>query len=285
MRLVGLVLTLVLVLGIAFEAQAQASKVAGNPIPKAANGRPDLTGVWQPGTTIAGSWEDANSGTGLGGTGKNPNAPVLLASGDRTAGQAAPPYQAWAADKVREEFNRRGINDPAARCLPLGVPRAFSVSLFPIQIVQAPKHVIVYFEYMALTRIIPIVAKPKPGAALPHRDDQGPTYMGDSVGYWDGDTLVVDVTDFNDKTWLVGTGTLHTDKLHVTERYRRVSKDRIDYTAIMEDPGVLTGPWEWHQPMMLREGTLPAEYVCAENNLDPGRYESLVKAGVKIERK
>ena len=63
-----------------------------------------------------------------------------------------------------------------------------------------------------------------------------------------------------------------------------MSKDRLDYTAIMEDPGVLTGPWEWKQPFMLREGTLPAEYVCSENNLDPGRYEDLLSKGVKIDR-
>ena len=68
--------------------------------------------------------------------------------------------------------------------------------------------------------------------------------MGNSIARWDGDTLVVDIIGFNDKTWLAGTGTFHSDALHIVERYTRVSKDRIDYEVTMEDPNVLTKPWE-----------------------------------------
>jgi hypothetical protein len=238
----------------------------------------DLTGVWQPGSTIAGNWEDANSGTGLGGTGKNPNAPVLLSSSEVAAQVKPAPYKPEAAAKVRASYIQRGIDDPAAQCLPLGVPRAWSVSLFPVEMIQTPTKLVIYYEYMNLVRVIPI------GANAKHPDDVEPTYMGDSIGHWEGDTLVVDVTNFNDKTWLVGTGSFHTDALHVTERYRRVSKDRVDYTAIMEDPGVLSGPWEYHQPLMLREGTRVREYVCTENNVDPANYEILLKNNVKFQR-
>lgn len=95
---------------------------------------------------------------------------------------------------------------------------------------------------------------------------------------------MVDVTSFNDKTWLIGAGTFHSEKLHITERFRRVSKDRIDYEAVMEDAEVLTGPWTYRTSMMLREGTRLREYTCVENNLDPGRYEKLLKDGIKLTR-
>ena len=88
-----------------------------------------------------------------------------------------------------------------------------------------------------------------------------------------------------DKTWLGGgTGTFHSDAMHITEKYTRVSKDRINYTAIIEDPKVFTKPWVVESSMMLREGTHIGEYVCAENNLDPGRYEEMIKNGVKFTR-
>jgi len=253
---------------------AQSAKSAKSSVPRAADGKPDLTGVWQPASTIRGSWEEANAGTGLGGTGKDPSAPVAASSTDRH-GEGAP-YQPWAAKKVLESFNKRGIDDPTARCLPAGIPRLHSFGLFPLQIVQTPRQVIILYEYMNVFRVIPLNAK--------HPDDAEPTYMGDSVGHWESDTLVVDVTNFNDKTWLLGAGTFHSEALHITERYTRVDKDQINYDVVMEDPNVLTKPWPYHSTMMLREGTRLREYPCAENNLDPDRYEQLLKQGVKIDR-
>jgi hypothetical protein len=94
----------------------------------------------------------------------------------------------------------------------------------------------------------------------------------------------VDVTGFNDKTWLSGAGTFHSDELHITERYTRINKDQINYDVTMEDPKVLTKPWILHSTMMLREGTRLQEYVCAENNLDPAQYERLLKDGVSFQR-
>jgi len=117
-----------------------------------------------------------------------------------------------------------------------------------------------------------------------HPDDIIPSYMGNSVARWDGDTLVIDVIGFNDKTWLAGTGTFHTDALHITERYTRVDKDRINYEVTMEDPNVFTKPWTLTSSLMLREGTRLQEMVCAENNIDPDRYEQLLKSGVKFTR-
>ena len=255
---------------------ANMSAQGKSPTPRGADGKPDLTGVWQGGSTIRGNWEQANGGVGVGGSGRDPAAPVVLSSNDRPAGREAAPYQPWAAQKVLEAFNRRGIDDPTAQCLPAGLPRTVMLGLFPQQFIHTPKQVVMLYEYMNVFRVIPIDAK--------HRDDLIPSFMGDSVAHWEGDTLVVDVIGFNDKTWLAGTGTFHTDALHVTERYTRVDKDQIDYEVTMEDPNVLTKPWTLRTTLMLREGTKLQEYTCVENNIDPDRYEKLLKDGVKFER-
>ena len=148
--------------------------------------------------------------------------------------------------------------------------------MFPIQIIQTPQQVVILYEYMNGSRVIPFMAK--------HPDDLEPSYLGDSIAHWEGDTLVVDVVSFNDKTWLGPTGSFHSEKLHITERYTRVDKDRINYDVTMVDPEVLTKPWVVHYSWMLREGTRLREYVCAENNLDPARNQELIKQGVKFQR-
>src|ERR1043165_667084 len=104
---------------------------AKSAVPRASDGKPDLTGVWQGGSTMRGSWEEANGGTGVGGSGRDASAPVALSSNDRPAGREGAPYQPWAAQKVLEAFNRRGIDDPTALCLPSGVPRGVMLGLFP----------------------------------------------------------------------------------------------------------------------------------------------------------
>jgi hypothetical protein len=255
---------------------AQTAPPVKSPVPRAPDGKPDLTGVWQGGSTQRGTWEETNRGFGVGGTGRDAAAPVALSSNDRPAGREGAPYQPWAAQKVLEAYNRRGIDDPTSLCLPAGVPRIVTLGLFPQQIIQTPTQIVMLYEYMNVFRVIPLNAK--------HPDDLLPSYMGNSVGHWEGDTLVVDVIGFNDKTWLSGTGTFHTDALHVTERYTRVDKDQINYEVAIEDPNVLTKPWTLHSTIMLREGTRLEEFVCAENNIDPDRYEKLLKDGVKFNR-
>ncbi len=257
-------------------APLSAQTAARSTVPRAADGKPDFTGVWQPGSNQPGSWEEANAGTGLGGSGRNPSSERIKSSSERPADGPAP-YQPWAAQRVLEFYKRRGVDDPTSRCLPPGLPRAATLGLYPLEIVQTPRKIVIVYEYGNTFRLIPLNA--------PHPDDLLPTYMGNSVGHWEGDTLVVDVTGFNDKTWMQGTGTFHSEALHVVERYTRVNKDRIDYQATMDDPKVLTRPWTIHTTMMLREGTRIQEYVCAENNLDAGRLEKLEKDGVDFTRK
>lgn len=242
----------------------------GSSVPRTPDGKPDLTGVWQANSSRRGTWEEANSDGGLGG-------PPRAATSGRQLAREPAPYQPWAAKKVLESYNRRGIDDPVAQCLAPGVPRVTTVGLFPMQIVQTPRTIVMLYEYLNVFRTIPIDA--------PHPDDLEPTFMGDSAGHWEGDTLVVDVTGFNDRTWLVSTGTFHSDQLHVTERYTRVDADTIRYEATMVDPKVLTKPWVFRTTIMRRDGTRLREYECEENNVDRARYQDLLKDESVFRRK
>ncbi len=232
-------------------------------IPRASDGKPDLTGVWQGGSNRIGTWEEANAGGGTNAT-TGQITPFAVRGPQEKA-----PYQPWAAEKVLESFNRRGIDDPMARCFAPGVPRTTTMGLFPMQIVQTPQTVVMLFEVFHVFRVIPIGAK--------HPDDLEPSFMGNSVGRWEGDTLVVDAIGFNDKTWLAGTGTFHSDKLHVVEKFTRMDENTIAYEVTMEDPVVLTKPWVVRSTIMLRPGTRLREYECVENNTDLEHYEKLLK--------
>ena len=123
-----------------------------------------------------------------------------------------------------------------------------------LQIMQMPGYVIIYRELATAPRIIPMDNRP-------HIPDRMRTWSGHSVGRWEGDTLVVDTTNFNDKAAIQGSG----PDLHVVERFTRVSADRIDYRVTLEDPGTWTRPWSIEIPMMASEGKL-YEYACHEGN-------------------
>jgi hypothetical protein len=238
-----------------------ASSKGTSAVPRTPDGKPDLNGVYQAHTTRRGTWSEANS--------------TMAAPGgvpDTRPVQEPAPYQPWAAKKVQEFIDRKAIDDPEAFCIPMGVPRftAKGGNIFPMQIVQTPKNVVILYEELNWFRVIRLDAK--------HREDMEPTYNGDSVGHWEGDTLVVDSIGFNDKTWLVGTGTFHTDALHVTERFTKLDKDMIHYDVVMEDPGVFTKPWNYHTTLMSREGTILREYVCEENNQDSGITRQLLNS-------
>ena len=133
-------------------------------------------------------------------------------------------------------------DDPTLRC----VPTAFgtlNVRLWNVgavgQIVATPKLVVLLSETFHDYQLVPTDGRP-------HRDDQPPTYRGDAVGHWDGDTFVVDVTNFTDDTWMSAEGrvSFHSDALHIVERYRRVDAETLEIEATVEDPKVLTGPWK-----------------------------------------
>lgn len=163
------------------------------------------------------------------------------------------PYQAWALAKKKENFEKRltrvnadGVRleplDPEAKCYLPGVPRATYLP-FPFQIIQGNHSMIIAYEFASASRIV-FLEKAEPAPA--------PSYMGWSVGHWDGDTLVIDVTDFNDKTWFDRAGNFHSDALHVTERYTPAGPDLVRYEATIDDPKVFTRPWKMSFPLYRR---------------------------------
>jgi hypothetical protein len=226
-------------------------------VPRTADGKPDLNGVWQPGSDRPGTWEEANQGVGV----PEPGTTSRVTRG------GPPPYQPWAAKKVLDSFNLRRIDEPVARCLPeLDLP---GIALYPIQFVQNAQTIVILVEPRHVFRIIPLNAK--------HPDDMEPTFLGDSVGHWEGDTLVVDVAGFREQ---MEGARIHSEALHITERFTRVDYNTIEYEATSEDPKVLTKPFTIHSKIMFRPGTRIREYVCEENNQDPERFMQLLKEGL-----
>ena len=171
----------------------------------------------------------------------------------------------------------RSIDDPTGRCLPGPGPRLNAVGLFPIQIVQTPQQIIILYEYFTVFRVIPLNASA-------HPDDLEPSFMGNSIGHWEDNTLVVDVTGFKDKGWVMAGAIFHSDALHIVERYTRVDHDTINYEATIEDPKVFTKPFNFSTTLMLREGTRIREFICSENNEDILRYEKLLERPELVRR-
>jgi len=148
---------------------------------------------------------------------------------------------------------------PTVKCVPPGVPES-TMWPYPLQIVQKPDLVVILYEAYPMFRVIPTDGRA-------HPDDLDPTYMGNSVGHWEGDTLVVDVTGFNDKT-VVANNYHHTTAFHVVERYTRTSYDTISYVATIDDPNVFAAPWRYGGPLKLHPEWDLQEYVCEQNNKD-----------------
>jgi hypothetical protein len=209
----------VILAGIAAIVLTAVSIAAQSPaaVPRLADGKPDFSGVW---------WS--------GGVSVKQN---TLAELERLY----KPEARAIMNKLTED------DDPTLRCIPYGYPRAMTLpSNQQFQIVHKPGLIVILNEYFHSFRVIPT-------DAAAHPADIFPTYLGDSVGSWDGDTLVVDVTGFNGQIWLAdgadkpnptSTGGWFTsDALHVVERWRRADADTLEYRATVEDPKVLTGPW------------------------------------------
>lgn len=231
------------------------------PAPKAADGKPDLTGVFQA-SPRRGGW-DAEA------PGDEPGVPAPRSAVSINTTTSDPiPFTPEARKLAQDILNRRSIDDPTTRCIFAASPRITGVGLFPIQFVQTPTQMVILYEYMWTHRVIPIGAK--------QPDDVSPSFMGTSVGRWEGNTFVVDVVGFKPGLWLTG-GLVTSDALRLTERYTRVDRDQLNYEVTIEDPKVLTKPFTQRTTLMLREGARLREYSCAENNMDPGVYEKMLK--------
>jgi hypothetical protein len=248
-------------------AAQEAAKPPKPPVPRTADGKPDLSGVWQGG-----------GASGLAFAVGSANAKAARPEDSAVAGAPAavvpsavrPPYQDWMLPKLKELHDRRNIDDPQARCLLVGVPR-ITYEPLPIKIIQTKDEITFLYETFHAFRVIPTDGRK-------HPDDIDPSFMGDSVAHWEGDTLVVDVTGFNDKTWVGVGATLHTEALHVIERYTRVNYDTITYEVTIDDPKAFTKTWSPAPSFLsLRPGERLHEYECIENNEDIVRFEQLLK--------
>src|ERR1700680_1386209 len=220
---------------------------AGKTTPRAADGHPDLNGYWNfpefdksahldSKGTIYIDVPPANGGT----------LPKLDASlSEQLQHQVdpnPPPYKPEALAKVKELASDTVHTDPAFHCKPLGVPRAGS----PRQIVQTPKLTVILYQIDAGDGDQPGSYRLVPTDGRPHRTDVDPSYFGDSVGHWEGEPLVIDVTHFNDDTWLAGipgsqggSGYFLSDEVHVVGRLTRKG-DTLRWEATVEDPNVLS---------------------------------------------
>jgi hypothetical protein len=148
--------------------------------------------------------------------------------------------------------------DPELHCFPPGLPRVWVVPA-PFEIISLPGRVLIYYEFQHLVRQIHMDRSA-------HPPDLIPTWMGDSIGKWDGDTLVVDSTGFNDKTRLDIAGLPHSDALHVVERIRRASKDQLQVDITVDDPKAYAKPLTASRIFDLKPGWEIGEWICEENN-------------------
>jgi len=249
--------------------EAMIKAAAAKPTPRAADGHPDLNGSWgAPELPISAHQDSAgnfyiDAPAEKGGT--EPKLDATLAEQlQHVTDPNPPPYKPELLAKVKELASDKVKNDPEFHCKPLGVPRSGA----PRQIVQTAKLIVFLYDAQegppGSFRLVPTDGRP-------HRTDVDPSYFGDSIGHWEGDTLVVDVTHFNDETWLAGipgsqggSGYFHSDALHVVERYTRTG-DTLRWEATVEDPNVLTKPWKMTpRTQILTDNMLYEEPICEE---------------------
>jgi len=207
--------------------------------PRTSDGRPNLNGIWQ--AVNSANWDlldhPARPGAviAMGAVGAVPGG-LGVVEGNEI------PYKPEAAAKKEENAAEWLSRDPLVKCYLPGVPRATYLP-FPFQIVQSADHILIAYEFANASRTIEMKSR-----------QQSPldTWMGWSRGHWEGETLVVDVTNFNDRTWFDSAGDFHSEALHVVERYTPTSPDHLLYEATIEDPNVFTRPWKVRMPLYRR---------------------------------
>jgi hypothetical protein len=239
--------------GPAATGSAVAAPALPTALPLTADGRPNLQGVWQVRNRASYNLLDHHARDG------------------RPAGRGVVedneiPYQPSAAAKQQENYLNRATADPLRKCFLPGVPRIMYME-WPFQIFQTRDYVAVTFEWTQVFRLIYTNGSPP---------IQGIEFwMGDSRGRWEGDTLVVNVTNHNDQTWFDMAGNFHSEALKVVERYTLIDPDTIRYEATIEDPKVFTRPWKISMPLHRHTETdRLLEYQCkAEQSEANGDFE------------
>ncbi len=237
-------------LGTFMPASSQAQSSA---VPRTADGIPDFTGIWQAMNTA--NWDlqahEARHGpvVALGAAFSVP-AGIGIVEGDEI------PYLPAAAAKKKENQENWLARDPEIKCYLPGVPRMMYMP-YPIQIVQGHDTILMSSEFASASRTIRMNSKEK-----------SPTdsWMGWSIGRWEGNTLIIDVTDQIDQTWFDRAGDFHSEALKVVERYTLADRNTINYEATMEDPKVFSRPWKISMPLYrhLEKNAQVMEYKCVE---------------------
>jgi hypothetical protein len=205
------------------------------PAPRSADGEPDLSGIWMPQPGFIGNIAN-----------------VLKIENV--------PFQPWAKALYDKRRANESKEDPVGHCIPAGVPRADAVP-YPWKILNTPGQMTILYEAVHGWRQIFL-----DGRALPK--DPNPTWMGYSVGHWDGDSLVVETAGFNNDGWLDNDGMPATDALRVTERFNRKDLGHLDVEITIDDSKAYTKPWKVTEGFRLLPDTELLEYVCNENNKD-----------------
>ncbi len=175
------------------------------------------------------------------------------------------PFQPWAAAVYNYNSLNEGKYDPEGLCFPPGGPRSMGTP-FPAEFIQLQeqKRILVIYEGGThVWREVFMDGRPHP----PIDSIESESWMGHSVGRWEGDTLVIDSTGFNEGTWLDFWGHPHTNLLHVVEKITRPTKQTLHYEAVIDDPGAYTRPWTVSWDIPWRTGLELKEYICQENNV------------------
>jgi hypothetical protein len=227
---------------------------------------PDFSGMWTRGATATTPFRPPSSGAGpvlsvvAMGTKTNDNGAVY-----RQGDYRAPILQPWAAEVVRTRAESahegKPVRSAKETCWPMGVPYILELNL-RAQIIDDDKQIVFLYEELMDHRLVRLNAA--------HPANLQPSWYGDSVGHWEGDTLVVDTVGLNDRTWVDGFGTPHTDKINVVERYHLLDPNTLEVLFTVEDPGAFTTPWSAIATYRKDRSTSEpyVEIACAENNLD-----------------
>jgi hypothetical protein len=217
----------------------------GAPTPRTADGKPDLSGMWEAENTrpqgidlrIGDQFLDIGAGV-----------------------EGGPPYQPWAAELAKTRRAENSKDDPETRCLPISIVRTFTYPTVR-KIVQVPGLILILDEHNASYRQIFTDGRPLPS-------DPQPSWNGYSTGRWEGDTLVIDTVGFRDGIWLDKRGSPMTDAARTTERIRRLNYGNLQVLITIDDPKAYTHPWTITLNQFIVLNTDLLDYICLENEKD-----------------